>query len=247
MKKLIYLVAFGNKFYYELGQLTIDSLIKTGYDGDIIVLVETPYEFKGAKSVPMNIKGWKHKYDPHMCRARLHHFIDVSSYDVILYLDTDVIVLKNLDDVFNTIKANNCFTVFNAPTRLHNLWHIATMNKDDVIKFVNKKTPSICSGIYGLPSSIVKEVFDSWLSIFDEKIKHSELFVCDQNILCELLYTNKLEYKLFPIDWLFYPKYNKIESGKESLLHHCALSNFRAKYKYLEDRLGKINDYQKTK
>lgn len=240
MKKLAYIVAFGKDFYYQTGQLTIDSLIKTGFDGDIVALVDRDYQFKNASVIKMDTSKWSHKYDPHMARARLHHYVDVSKYDVVLYLDTDVICVSDTNEVFEETLKNNCFSVFTAPARLHKLWHYGTMRDDDKRKFLNKSTPSVCSGIYALPSSTLERDYDMWLDIFNERIKETDLFVCDQNILCELIYVNKLPNRLLPEKWLYYPKYHKDERGEEIFIHHCAQSKVKTKYKYLLDRLNKV-------
>lgn len=246
MKKLAYLVSFGKDYFHKLAELSVESLTKTGFDGDIVVLSDRPYNFKGAQTIVLNTT-FNHKYDPHMCRARLHQYMDVTSYDVVLYLDTDVIAIRDINPIFEETSKNNCFTVFTAPTRLHKLWHYATMDEHQRAKYLNRQTPSICSGIYALPASQLNDTFDLWLRIFDDRSSNPDLFVCDQNVLCEAIYTDQLKSKLFPNEWLFYPKYHQREKGSEIFIHHCAQSKYWLKYKYLESRLGEVgNDNQKT-
>jgi len=247
MRKLAYLVTFGKTFFYQLAELSIESLLKTGFDGDIVVLSQHPYKFKGAETILLD-RDFKHKYEPHMCRARLHEYIDMSKYDVVLYIDTDVIAIRDTTPILEDTMNNNCFSVFTAPTRLHKLWHYATMDKPQRDKFINSETPSICSGVYALPANQVEETFKLWLDIFENRISNPDLFVCDQNVLCEAIYTEQLKSNLLPNKWLFYPKYHKEEKGTELLIHHCAQSRYVLKYKYLEERLGKVtDDYQKTR
>lgn len=247
MRKLAYLVTFGKPFFYQLAELAVDSLLKTGFDGDIVVLSEHPYEFKGAQTILLN-RRFNHKYEPHMCRSRLHEYVEMSNYDVVLYIDTDVIAIRDTTPIFEETLSNNCFSVFSAPTRLHRLWHYSTMDNDQRAKFINKQTPSICSGVYALPANQVKDTFNLWLEVFDQRATNPNLFVCDQNVLCEAIYTKQLKSELLPNKWLFYPKYHKEEKGTELLIHHCAQSKYGLKYKYLENRLGEVkNDYKKTK
>ena len=112
-------------------------------------------------------------------------------------------------------------------------------------KNINRNTPSICSGIYSYPADLVEQFNKIWLDLFSKGSSHPEIFVCDQNVLCELLYENYEPYTLLPDEWLYYPKYHKGERGSELLIHHCAVSRYRTKYKYLEDRLSEVPDDNK--
>lgn len=248
-RKLAYMVAFGRSFFYKLGQFTIDSLVKTGFDGDIVVLVENDYHFKHARTIKLKEDlSNAPAYAPHMCRALIHKYVNMSNYDSVLYLDTDVLAIKNVNPILATAMENDCLSVSISPTGLHKHWHYGTMtskaDRDLYLSF--RKPPSICSGIYAIPGSKVEETFDLWTEMYYEALKDPSKFVCDQSVLCEAIYMDIMPAKYLPMNAVYYPKYNEVEPPEATFLHHCAVSYYPKKYKYLKQRLGKIHDHKKA-
>jgi hypothetical protein len=90
-------------FQYEiLAKLTIDTLRNAGkYTGDIIVFTDNPNWLNGIKATPVIMSRQRFgKAHPATYRFMIADFIDTSKYDQIMYLDSDILCLKDIEPLF---------------------------------------------------------------------------------------------------------------------------------------------------
>lgn len=107
MESLVYYVSFNSKEYYENTAMSIETLIKVGgYQGDIKILtdiegfdIKTDHkriEFINCKNKInemvehlINIHGVRYFRN---IKSSICHFVDITKYDAVLYLDSDVLI-----------------------------------------------------------------------------------------------------------------------------------------------------------
>lgn len=126
MKTLIFLPGFGDLFF-NLSEMLSHTIRDIGYMGDIIIFSTHDFESKFAdvinvdkhkdanllitgkkymfhrkipNQVEENYNIYKEKYDYFMIKTLPGDFIDKEYYDKIMYLDSDILVNKSLNEIF---------------------------------------------------------------------------------------------------------------------------------------------------
>jgi alpha-N-acetylglucosamine transferase len=120
-KNLIYYSVF-DKPYSELLKISICSLIKTkSKNFDILIL--TDLDTKKYIEYFLNKINYKINYkilekplsriESSMCKVKIYDFQDINEYENILYLDCDIIAIKNIDSIFNELKHETLYVSHN--------------------------------------------------------------------------------------------------------------------------------------
>lgn len=119
MKKLIFITVFNNINYVRMLSLLIKTLYIYGsIDNDTYILIYTSTNFKRfiensqfySNRIYFFINDNYNTIDS-ACKARLDLFEYelIDNYDKILYLDTDILVQKNINFLFNLIEENKIY------------------------------------------------------------------------------------------------------------------------------------------
>jgi hypothetical protein len=120
MKKLIYYTLSHNLKYLDLLKLNIESLIKNNYDGSFLFITN----FK--KQILENINVTNKLYfieafddgllNSSANKFKIYKFDKIDEFDKILYVDVDVLFVKNVDVIFNEINDDKIYVSFDNPT-----------------------------------------------------------------------------------------------------------------------------------
>ena len=183
----IYLCAFLKEEYLEEAKICIQSIRTIGeFRGPIYLFTDMLENIEGVnvikvscESVPLSAS----------YRTRLfEHITDFSNDDIVLYLDTDIIVMKKLPDFTNI---NNKIHVYGYPTRNQSELSFAGGIEQDINY---KKIPGICSGILLFrPSQKVKQVFEEAYELYLELLSQNKVYeMWEQPALCLKLIENDM-------------------------------------------------------
>jgi len=107
MKNLVYFTVFYNKDYFRLADLLLKSMKTFSTVADFDILLLTAPEFREqaedlAKILPLKIH-YMHAttiFQAACARLRVFAFPEIDQYEKILYLDTDIIIKKDLAPIF---------------------------------------------------------------------------------------------------------------------------------------------------
>jgi lipopolysaccharide biosynthesis glycosyltransferase len=238
MSTLVYLVVFGNEIYKEFADLTIASLKKTGYSGDIVVLSDTDYKFEGARTIVFKEPS-SNLYDLCMYRAKILEF--ASGYDRYLYLDTDVIAVKSIDRLFTELEVSEDPLIFLTPIELNKRnykWYGGALYSQE--ETIQEKVKPMCAGIFAFNKSNY-DFLENWKTFYtDRKQDNNLLSVNDQSALNSMVYLGIDNIGIYDSRYIYYPKYQKEEGKDTILIHHCAKKDVKSKLKYLRERIACI-------
>ena len=98
MKTLVYTTAFGDERFHRLADAMLRSLRRRGYGGDAAVIVDRHRPFAGDPDARVLVL--PDADGSPLVKARLHELADVSGYDRILFVDSDVVFLGDPAPVF---------------------------------------------------------------------------------------------------------------------------------------------------
>tara|TARA_Y100000992_G_C21271779_1_gene497326 strand:- start:2501 stop:3202 length:702 start_codon:yes stop_codon:yes gene_type:complete len=181
---IIYLCAFKKKEYIEEAKICIESIKKNGnFNGTIYLFTDIKINIENVIVINVDVES---VYLSASYRLRFfEHFNlkDIDKNEIILYLDTDVVVLNTIPCFYNI---NSKIQVYGYPERTQNHHHFAgciTRNK----KYIDKM--AICSGILLFrPCEEVKNCFDESYNLYLDLIKKNKVNCCwEQPSLCYTL------------------------------------------------------------
>jgi hypothetical protein len=235
MKTAIYSTAFGKDIYYLLANEMCKSLKKVGYDGDIFILTDKEFNFENANNIVV-----KNKIDldekilnaipiPEnskiLYKAYLPNKINIENYEKILFVDSDVIFIKNPKPIFDLSKNDtNIYLSYEPsnPLKKHffNLKYFTYNERKEVIK---TEFPSLNTGIILFPTEIMKEVCrlwqDEWLRLSKGKYER-----WDQSVMQILTFRDKIKYNLISPDLYSYKilkRLGTVENDNTVAFHLC--------------------------
>lgn len=162
---LIYTTAFGEPYYSELADELVKSLIRAGYHGDIIVLTDKEREFPGhavAKAVKVVNGLWK-------C-ALLQTDIDIKKYEKILFLDSDISVIRNPALLFALEGIHIAMEDF----PLHeNAMNSQFLTPEEKLRAKEKDLISVNAGTFIVPGALAEKFFIMWETAWRNSDKDS--------------------------------------------------------------------------
>lgn len=180
MKNLIYFCAFFNEGYIELSKLLMSSMVKYGNINDNTdILMITSNNFK--KKIEDNdlVKKLNLKFHiievnnlPEACysRLRIFEFEKISEYKKILYVDTDVLFLNDINEILNKEFDDLIYAVEEFGSRK---WHYFLYSKYQALNVLPKKSFSTGIMIFN-NCNIIKDLFVKILNHIGEHIKNNK-------------------------------------------------------------------------
>lgn len=102
MKNLIYMCAYGTDIYMDIANECIESIRKSGFDGDLILLndrIEHSHDLISSANYARLIKFIPDK--GRLPRCQIREFINLREYDKVMYLDCDILAIGSLEAVFD--------------------------------------------------------------------------------------------------------------------------------------------------
>jgi lipopolysaccharide biosynthesis glycosyltransferase len=178
MPLTIYLCAFLNKCYADEAIVCIESIRKNGkFTGDIYLFTDLDVIIDRVHIIKTSVSSVELSS---AYRTRFFEHINYSEKDIILYLDTDIIIMKPLP-TFDTI--DDKIHVYGYPTRKQ-IEHSFSGFITDNIQYTSKQ--AFCAGILLFrPSTTIKKIFDEIYELYTELLKKGKINLCwEQPALC---------------------------------------------------------------
>jgi hypothetical protein len=91
---LIYSLAFGQDHFFTLAQEMVNGIRRVGYTDEVLIITDRPWTFEGARTEVLDMTHailWK---------ASLFRVVECSQYEKILFLDSDIALVKHPREVF---------------------------------------------------------------------------------------------------------------------------------------------------
>ena len=190
MGLIMYLCAFISKIYLEEAKVCIQSIRKNGlFEGVIYLFTDLDIDKDIDIRNDCNIKVIKTKCPSielsASYRTRLFEHLPLSQFtetDIILYIDTDVVIMKPLS-LLDLNNIGNKINVYGYPKRTQTEGSFSGFLTKD-ITYTN--TMAFCSGILLFhPTLEVKKVFDEIYELYLSLIKQRKINACwEQPALC---------------------------------------------------------------
>lgn len=166
---LIYSCVFGDKSYLKMFELLLKSLALYGnINKNITYLVYCNFEFKSKIEELFNLFDINHFiecikieeiFDMAAYRLNIFNFKNINLFSKILYLDTDILIIKDINEIFNMSIQNKLYAKKEWTTKFqeHGL---------ELFKENNPNVDSFCSGVMFFNNC------DEIKYLFSETIKH---------------------------------------------------------------------------
>lgn len=180
---IIYLCAFINKYYIEEAMVCIESIRKNGkFTGDIYLFTDMDVLIDNVKIVKTTVESVNLSAS-YRLRFFEHIKLNEVKNEIVLYLDTDIVVLNEIP-TFDNI--NNKIQTYGYPNRRQIEKSFAGAITDET-NYTDKV--AISSGILLFrASTVVKKVFDETYELYLELINKEKVNGCwEQPALCYTL------------------------------------------------------------
>jgi hypothetical protein len=205
-KTLVFTCGYGSK-YFQLAEMTMHTLRKSGYSGDAIMF--TDQKEKGKHCDIINITTHPDRelmssgkymmfhrhigkiasdfpYDYFTCKYLPGNFVDKNKYDFILYVDSDILFHRSIDEI---VEQKNIVTDYHKWNVFDNLKDLKKYLTESEIA-IAKKMPSFSGAAIGVP----KEHFDFYNMYQEYYLTYIREIPHDQPALNLCLFQN---YNLF--------------------------------------------------
>jgi hypothetical protein len=238
IRVLVWYVSFGP--YNEMTNKSLYTLRTKGkYSGDVIILGDQ----NGKDRIDIS-EDLKQKYNRALSmrefcfsKADIIHYVDFNNYDVCMYIDSDVVIQKEINTLlFNIYKSKNIIIQhngrYNIDERGEHQGGLVLSNEQ-----INKYGKvSLCAGIIAMPGGNYGKDF---LSHWGEEHTNMGSLSNDQGNLCKMMierdYISNTKY-MPGAEWVC-EKTNK-HDNKESILIHCGGRRFKKVYDSIIQPLG---------
>ena len=147
---LIYSCVFGDKTYLKMFELLLKSLVLFGnINKNITYLVYCSFEFKNKIEELFNLFDINHFiecdeieeiFDMAAYRLKIFNFKNINLFSKILYLDTDVLIIKDINKIFNMNIENKLYAKKEWSTKY-------SEHGSELFKENNPNVDSFCSGV----------------------------------------------------------------------------------------------------
>lgn len=98
MKPLVYTTAFGDARFFALAEEMARSLRLRGYEDDLVVIADRAFPFP--RQLRVDVRVLEAAPGPRFAKVALPRLMDVSAYDRMLFVDTDVVFLRHPEPLF---------------------------------------------------------------------------------------------------------------------------------------------------
>ena len=189
----------------ELLELALVSLRrKSKYKDDIVVFSDFDRKLKDEDELGINrvIVDQGVTNDPRNFRIHMNRFYDFSRHKKLIYMDFDILVLKNVNRVFSYIRAADLYFTYAPVFPWKNEAFMTGGYIDGYLDkdIVKGSVTGICSGIFGLRTQGLDDLLDHW-----QRVLQSTPTDNDQHALNEVLIKDMVGGKPFPNEWVAYP------------------------------------------
>ncbi len=200
---LVYSLAYGSPYYFEVAQVMITSLRRVGYTGKIIILTDKPWNFEGAEAFPIDVGDglWK---------CALGKAVNIEDYESILFFDSDQTAVKSIDSLFSTTNVKISGNFIQLKHSIGTNYFLTPTQKN-----VYGNSDGICSGMFSFPG----KVGDCFLTLLENKWKSFDkvnipfdiwkgagnVQLWDECALMSLCLDQEIEWEIYPAGTVVFP------------------------------------------
>ncbi|MEI6728396.1 MAG: glycosyltransferase [bacterium] len=196
-KQVVYYTAFGSNPYYQNAKISIQSLIELGkFNGDIVVFSDKPFEYFGVINILIQPDHFSKIFE---LRYIAGQYFDFSKYDKIMYLDTDILVVRPINPLFEN---GLDFIYFEEPDYYFLTGSISSIFFDWKTRLTKIYKHSINAGQFVVSGKLYPKMMKIWeqnvdkfrhrkAPVFNWKIKKTWFY--DQGALNYIIRTNLIE------------------------------------------------------
>ena len=235
MKNLIFLCVFFNEGYIKLLELLLESIYLYGNlldNTEILIYTSTEFSDIIKKNTLLADKIIFHINDNYnsleeACKSRYDFFIipGIEKYQTVLYLDTDIIIKKDLNQIFdNVIEREKIYVFEEGDISSHcDYWGHTLFTGEEIDKFEDKT--AFTSGVILFRNcEVINTLFEKTKKDMIDREQHFSTI--DQPFL---IY-NAMKYKLYDnkklkdhvLDFRSVKNINTINDSNKSLLHYIS-------------------------
>jgi hypothetical protein len=166
-KNLIYFTLSGNVQYLKLLELCIDSLVKTGYDGDILFLTNMRYEIEKVINYSgnvfyMNIES-NSNTESSSSKLKIYDFENLKEYDKVIFCDIDTLWLMSPNILFNKITEDKFYVADDNHTKFlmtHKMKYYGShLFNEEETEYINKhKIKGFSAGFFGFKTTLIEDL-----------------------------------------------------------------------------------------
>lgn len=203
----------------ELLELSLRSLReKARFKGDIIVFTDFTRKLdnEDALQITRVIIERSPSEDPKNFRIYMNEYYDFSKHTKIIYIDFDILVMKNINKAFDQIKTDAIYFTY-APFLE---WHTEAFMAGSYIdqyrdtKIVKGSVTGICSGIFGIRTHILDDLLSLWRKVLETTPTNN-----DQHALNELIVKERFKAIAYPNEWVSYPLQVKQDGDDKRIMN----------------------------
>ena len=232
MKNLVFLACrLGDNaaIYRKMLNTCVESLRTKGkFFGDIVVLKNVEEEL-----LQPTYADYVHEYyvdgreafdfkDHEVARAKgkhfkfiLHHYIDCSKYDNILYLDIDIIAIRNINRMFCSDGTKLMYAVEDAPMSSDSFNHF--IDEESMVQAAELK--GVNSGTFCVPGEKYAEFSEAWKKNLSLPVLNPG-YEWDQPALNMVVPRNEFPCEAYHGKTVYFPLLYSYNYGDETLLYH---------------------------
>lgn len=203
LNTLVYTTAFGDDHFFRLAETMLRSLRRRGYAGDAAVIADRPHVF--AADLDARVIVLPDVSGSPLVKARLHELADISGYDRILFVDSDVVFLGDPAPVFALSGERMMLSRDHCPLARNgfNLTFFAPEERRDPAL---ARTRSINTGIVAFPGARYAEYAETWLRGWRDPVVQKRIAALprglgelrDQPVLQRLVHRGELDAGFLP-------------------------------------------------
>lgn len=198
---LIYSCIFGDKSYLKIFELLLKSLALFGnINKNITYLVYCSFEFKNKIEELFNIFDISHFiecveieeiFDMAAYRLNIFNFKNINLFSKILYLDTDVLIIKDINEIFNMNIENKLYVKKEWTTKYKE--HGSILFKEN-----NPNVDSFCSGVMFFNNcNEIKYLFSEIIKHIDKDKKENNLKIIPTGLEQPYIVYNSINNNLY--------------------------------------------------
>lgn len=247
-KYVVVLVCLQDRdFNAELLEFALRSLRQcAGYRDDIVVFSDFTRKLRGEDTLNItrvHVDSYPSQ-DPRNFRIYMDEYYDFSAHKKLIYLDFDILVLKNINRAFNHIKDNAVYYTY-APVFPWTAEAFMAGGYIDQFKHtavVRNSITGICSGIFGVRTGMLGALLNLWREVLMRTPSNN-----DQHALNEIIVKGMIKAHPFPNEWVSYPVQVRRESDdkrvftkkKDYVFYHFNPVENRIKYQMMAEYMSR--------
>lgn len=216
MSDLVYYTVGYNRKYIDILSLSIESLRKSGYDGDVLVICDESFlneckEKLGDNRILYNpVSDANTPEQASMNKLRIFEYEGIGSYERLLFLDSDILVHMDVRTLFTRVTNPNVLYVYTESTDQKNhtnlMWSLETYTADDLETFNTKNIYVFNAGCFALVRN--QTMKDHFLQVQYIMSQHAGRFFYEQSFMNVYFNQNNQTDRTLLTDenYIFFPK-----------------------------------------